>query len=315
MVPSERICSQCGWRNEPEARMCGGCGKPLGTFGAAPHNVTREIGPAGGAPFTYSGAGGDVPTNYSPGGAYSPNVPQANAGDVYSPLAPTRSYDYGTLGTLPAPGAAAASWPAPAPSYQATRRTIQPAQRRGGSCLQRMLVTLLVLVVVTTCCSAGLWSFIIRPSLHTATDSQIRAGLDALFDEASNSLEQALPLLPKGNYRDRLPIKAADINAQIRAGAAKRGVPVDSEVHFIGTDSVQVAYLLSGKQHTVTTHLYIVNGRIRARDTTDDFPLNMWESNTELETTINEALTHLTPDLHVTELHMADDALHFSFTV
>ena len=303
MVPSERICSQCGWRNEPEARMCGGCGRPLGTFGAVPRDSSL---------FPSSGAGADVPTDYTPGGMYSPYVPQANAGDVYGPLAPTRSYDYGTLGALPGRGAAPAPWPAP--TRQATLRTMQPAKRRGGSCLQRMLVTLLVLVVVTTCCSAGLWSFIIRPSLHTATDSQIRAGLDAFFDEASNSLEQALPFLPKGNHPDLLPIKAADINAQIQEGAAKKGVAVDSEVHFIGTDGVQVTYLISGKQHVVITHLYVANGRVRARETTDDFPLNMWESNTELETTINEGLTHLTPDLHVTELHMADDALHFSFT-
>jgi hypothetical protein len=86
------------------------------------------------------------------------------------------------------------------------------------------------------------------------------------------------------------------------------------EVHFIGADGVQVTYQLGGKPHTATTHLYVVDGRIRARNTTDDFPLNLVESNAELETTINESLTHLTPDLHVTELHMADDTLHFSFT-
>lgn len=29
MIPNEIQCQNCGWRNEPTARMCGGCGKPL----------------------------------------------------------------------------------------------------------------------------------------------------------------------------------------------------------------------------------------------------------------------------------------------
>jgi hypothetical protein len=32
----EIICPQCGWRNEPTARMCGGCGQPLHTPIAPP---------------------------------------------------------------------------------------------------------------------------------------------------------------------------------------------------------------------------------------------------------------------------------------
>ncbi|HEX8035728.1 MAG TPA: hypothetical protein VF510_17855, partial [Ktedonobacterales bacterium] len=249
-----------------------------------------------GSPITSTSTTGDAPTEYISGSSYDPYAP--NAGGQFSPS-----------------GAAPAHWPTlaaqPRPAYPPT---VQSARRRGRSCLQRTLLALLALVVVASCCSIGLWSFVFRPALHTAYDSQIRAGLDSLFDGASNSLEQVLPRLPKGPYSDVLPIKAADINATIQQAAAKKGVPTDSKVHFIGTDGVQVTYQLGGKPHIVTTHLYVVNGRIRARDTAVDFPLNMWESNAELETTINEALTHLTPDLHVTELHMADDTLHFSFT-
>src|SRR5690348_12535280 len=32
----EIICPFCGWRNEPTARMCGGCGQPLHTPISAP---------------------------------------------------------------------------------------------------------------------------------------------------------------------------------------------------------------------------------------------------------------------------------------
>lgn len=306
MAPSERICSNCSWRNEPDARMCGGCGRPLGTFVSTPIGMPSAPRRADRPLSTSTGAGGDAPTEYMPGGAYSP-------------LNPTRSLDYGAVGAPPLPGSTPARWPAqaqPAPqSHLPSSLAAQPARRRGGSCLQRTLLALLALVLVTTCCSVGLWSFVVRPALHTATDSQIRDGLDSMFDEASNALNQALPLLPKGSHLNDIPIKAADINARLQEAAAKKGMPVNSsEVHFVGTDSVQVTYLLSGKPHSVTTHVYVVDGRVRARDTTDDFPLSLWESNAELETTINEALTHLTPDLHVTELHMAGDALYFSFT-
>ncbi len=282
------ICTHCGWRNELGARICGGCGQPLGE----PSTPRR----ADGSPITSTGGSGDAPTEYTPGALSSP-------------------HDYGAPGMPTQPNATPARWSTrahqPQPAYAPT---VQPAKRRGGSCLQRALLTLLTLVVVTSCCGVGLWSFVIRPALHTATDSQIRAGLDSMFDEASNTLELALPRLPQGTYPDLLPIKAADINANIQAIAAKKNIPSNSEVHFIGTDGVQVTYLLGGSPHTVTTHIYVVDGRLRARNTTDDFPLNMWESNDELQTTINESLTHLTPDLHITELHMAGDALHFTFT-
>ena len=304
MTPSERICSNCSWRNEPDARMCGGCGRPLGIFGSTPIGMPSTPRRADGSLITSTGAGGgDAPTEYTPGG-------------TYSPLNPTRSLDYSASGIPPLPGSAPARWPSQAQQAQQAHSPSTPStRRRGGSCLQRTLLTLLALVAVTTCCSVGLWSFVVRPALHTATDSQIRAGLDSMFDEASNALDQMLPLLPKGSHLNDIPIKAADINAKLQEAAAKKGVPVNSsEVHFIGSDSVQVTYLLGGKPHSVTTHLYVVGGRVRAHDTTDDFPLSLWESNTELETSINEALTHLTPDLHVTELHMAGDALYFSFS-
>lgn len=288
MVPSERICANCGWRNETDARMCGGCGQPLTTFGAGLRNVSSAPRRADGTPFTSTGAGGDAPTEYMPGGINDPYAPKVG-------------------------GASPAHWPAaqPRPAYGPPA---PPARRRGGSCLQRTLLALLALVVVTSCCGVGLWTFVLRPALHTATDSQIRAGLDSTFDDVSNALEQALPRLPKGTYPDILPIKAADINAALQDSAAKKVMPAGTEIHFIGADGVQVTYLLGGKPHTATTHLYVLNGHVSARDTTDDFPLSMWESNDELEATINEALTHLTPELHVTELHMADDTFHFSFT-
>ncbi|MGZ3600241.1 MAG: zinc ribbon domain-containing protein [Ktedonobacterales bacterium] len=296
MSSSERFCPNCGWQYEPAARMCGGCGMPLGTFGAPHRNEPSVPRRADGTPVTSTTTAGDAPTEYIPGGKHNPYAP--TAGDPFSPS-----------------GAAPTQWPVsaaqPRPAYPPT---VQSTRRRGGSCLQRSLLALLALVVVASCCGVGLWSFVFRPALHTATDSQIRSGLDAQFDDISHLLEQQLPSLPAGTYPDVLPIKAADINSAIQQAAAKKTIPTGSEVHFIGTDGVQVTYLFGGKPHTATTHLYVVNGRIRARDTADDFPINMWESNAELETTINEALTHLTPQLYVTELHMANDTLHFSFT-
>lgn len=287
------ICTRCGWHNEAGARMCGGCGQPLSAVGATPVSAPSTPRHADGSPITSTSDSGDAPTAYTPGGAY----------------------DYGAAGMSPQPTAAPARWPAqaqrPQPAYALEA---QPTKRRGRSCLQRAMLTLLTLVVVTSCCGVGLWSFVLRPALHTATDNQIRTGLDNMFDQASNTLEVALPQLPQGTYRDSLPITAADINAKIQGVAAKKSMPSGSEVHFIGSDGIQVTYLLAGKPHTVTTHVYVVNGRLRARNTTDDFPLSAWESNDELETTINEALTHLTPDLHITELHMANDTLHFTFT-
>lgn len=299
MSSSERICSNCSWQNEPTARMCGGCGQPLGTLSAEHRNVQSAPRHADGSLVTSTTTSGNAPTEYLSSGASAPYTP--NVGEPYSPPPPR--------------GATPARWPAsatqPQPAYTPPPR---PVKRRGGSCLQRTLLALLALVVVTSCCGVGLWSFILRPAVHTAADSQIRAGLDTMFDEASNSLEQVLPLVPKGTHPDILPIKASDLTARIQEAAAKKGMPTDTTVHFIDPDGVQVTYLLSGKPHTVTTHLYVVGGRIRARNTTDDFPLNVVESNAELETTINESLTHLTTDLHVTELHMADDTLHFSIT-
>lgn len=312
MSPSERICSNCGWQNEPIARMCGGCGQPLGTLGANFHNVPPAPRRADGSPFTSTINSGNAPTEYLQSGVNATYLP--NAGKSYSPLDPTHTFGHGIVNPPPVPGTKPARWPAataqPQPAYTPPP---QPTKRRGGSCLQCTLFTLLTLVVVTSCCGVGFWSFVVRPALHTATDSQIRAGLDSMFDDASTALEQALPLLPAGQILNAPPIKAADINAALPSAAAKKGVPASTKVYFIGIDGVQVTYLLSGKTHSVITHLYVDNGRIKARETTDDFPLNMWESNTELETTINEALMHLTPDVHVTELHMANDTLHFSF--
>src|SRR5690349_4919649 len=140
MSSAERFCPNCGWQNESAARMCGGCGMPVGTFGTPHHNQPSAPRRADGSPVTSTATVGNAPTEYSSGGSYDPYAP--NSGGQLGPS-----------------GVAPARWPTvaaqPRPAYPPT---VQSVRRRGGSCLQRSLVALLALVVVTSCCGVGLWS-------------------------------------------------------------------------------------------------------------------------------------------------------------
>src|SRR5258706_15765305 len=157
MTPSELMCPHCGWRNEGTARMCGGCGQPLrDSSGGQPR-------PASGSPYGAASYANDAPTSLSSGVEAPRN---ARAG--------------------PPGGGNPAAWPGPGNSAGAAQ-----ASRSARGWRRALLIVFVVLLVLAVRRIAA-WSGIIRPAVHNAVDTQLRAD----FARAVHAIPAELPPPP-----------------------------------------------------------------------------------------------------------------------
>jgi hypothetical protein len=267
MSPETLVCARCGWRNEATARMCGGCGRPLRALDPAATTAVHPVSPDA----AYATG---TRTAYAPAERPSPYAPPS----TLTSSAPSRWPDAGGS-TTPRP---------PSPS---------PRRPRGWA---RALVVFLVVLLVLAGGLLGAWALVIRPAVHTAVDSSLRAALDNAVQAATANIT----IVPNGQYT--LPAAAFDAEIQ-------RQLPADSHIsdaHLdFARDGVRVTYRFFGRPGSITTHLAASDGHVVARGTTVTDVLSLVESGNEMEATLNEALGRLPSRYRVTGIRAANHTL------
>lgn len=149
---TEIRCAHCGWRNEPTARMCGGCGRPLRAFGSSGASAIRGS----------SLADMDVTDPDMPTVADLPPLAQP-VGQSRTRTAPSR-VDWQSA---PRPGA------------------------RRGSVAGRVALIGLALFALLFICACGAWAAAIRPRLHQQVDTALRAQFGDLVATANQASQLA----------------------------------------------------------------------------------------------------------------------------
>lgn len=216
MVPAEIVCARCAWRNEPTARMCGGCGAPLLTPEPVNAYQAGAVGAtAAGMPAYYSP---DAPTTMTP---TPPDLPALGM--------PAQPYPAGAVG----------GWPgAAAPVANQTKRG---ANRKriaiiSGAVLASLLVGLL-----------GAWFAIIQPALHHTVDTQLRNALASAVSGVPGNLRSAQYRVTIGEVNatleQLLPSDAPIKNLRAHANA---GALVFTYSFFGASGSVTTQPYLSG---------------------------------------------------------------------
>jgi hypothetical protein len=170
---------QCGWRNEPTALRCGGCGSPLSAAA-----VSQPAPFVGGYDATRYASEG--PTQLASAPAPAPGRPQAPA---YAQGAPV--------------------WPGAVGQPQASAR-----KRRGP---WRGLLVLLLVLAILAGGAAGTWAMVLRPAIHHILDSRLRTALDNLVAEVPAQPNVTLPpglhdvstSIPAAAFNEQLAREAA----------------------------------------------------------------------------------------------------------
>ena len=162
MVPAEIVCARCAWRNEPTARMCGGCGAPLRTpdSGAANGYQPGLVGVSGAGASAYYAP--DAPTTMTP---TPPDLPGLGA--------PGQPYVAGAVGGWPGAAAPVATETKP----RADRKRVAIIC---GAVLAALIIGLL-----------SAWFVIIQPALHRTVDTQLRNALTSVVSDVPSNLPGA----------------------------------------------------------------------------------------------------------------------------
>jgi hypothetical protein len=262
MTQSELMCPHCGWRNEETARMCGGCGQPLRDSSAGP------LRPASGSPYGAASYANDAPTSLSAGVEAPRN---ARAG--------------------PPGGGTPAAWPGPGNIAGASQA---PQSARGW---RRALLIVFVVLLVLAFGGVAAWSGIIRPAVHNAVDTQLRAD----FARAIQSIPGDLPPVP---YQ----ITAADANDYLVAHPPTDSRLQDLQVHF-SDNGIILTYTYNGSDGSVKTTLLSNGGGIKVSGTTVTGALSVFESGDEMEAALNAGLANWPRTDKVTDIHTDGDTL------
>jgi len=270
MGPETLVCARCGWRNEATARMCGGCGRPLRALDPAATTAVHPVSPDTAFP--------SAPTSYATG--------------KQTAYAPVERPPY-----TPPSTRTPSRWPDSGSSTTPRPASLSPRRPRGWA---HGLIVFLVVLLVLTGGLLGAWALVIRPAVHTAVDSSLRAALD----NAVQTTTADITVVPNGQYT--LPAAAFDAEIQ-------RQLPTDSHIsdaHLDFTrDGVRVTYRFFGRPGSITTHLAASDGHVVARGTTVEDVLSLVESGDEMEATLNEALGRLPSRYRVTGIRAANHTL------
>jgi hypothetical protein len=269
VTPADIVCQNCGWQNEPTARMCGGCGRPL-----------RESDP--GATAFVGGAGI---------GLASP----AENGATLAHDAPTLA---GLETALDAPPLKVA-WPGVAAS-RGKRAHADGAAAPSETPWWRIPLIVGAVLAVLVIALLGTWALGIRPAIHTSLDTQMRTVLDsgvyAAFTPSS--------ALSSGTYN----ISASSLNSLV-ATQLSAGSPVSNVTIAFAHNQVIVTYAFWGSSGQVVSSLGVQNSRAVATGTSVDCPLCLVESGDEMEATFNDALSKIPSTVQVTNIATINDVL------
>jgi hypothetical protein len=280
MIPVDIICQHCGWQNEPTARMCGGCGKPLrATDPGATSLATPSQEPAGWAralPGT-SPIAHDAPTMVS----ISPDTPVLGGPPAYTPA--------------DASAAPAARWP----GLGAQPRKAPAGSGGAQAPWWRIPLIAGIVLVVLVVGFLGAWAVAIRPSLHSDLDTQLRTALDSSIYQVFQGS------VPKGEKA----ISAAFIN-QVVAADLPTDSPVSNVSVAFANNQAIITYSFWGGSGAVSTNLAALNGRVVASGTSVECPLCFIESGDEMEATFNDALKQIPARTTITQIRTSNDTLY-----
>lgn len=242
--------------------MCGGCGQPLRDSSAGP------LRPASGPPYNAAGYANDAPTSLS-SGVEAPR--DARAG--------------------PPGGGAPAVWPGPSNAAGASQA---PRSARGW---RRALLIVFVVLLVLAIGGVAAWRGIIRPAVHNAVDTQLRA-------DFARTVQSIPGDLPPTTYR----ITAADVNANLPADKPNDPKLQDLQVHF-SDNGIILTYTYNGSDGSVKTTLLPNGGGIKVSGTTVTGALSVFESGDEMEAALNAGLANWPRTDKVTDIHTDGDTL------
>jgi hypothetical protein len=242
--------------------MCGGCGQPLRDSSAGP------LRPASGPPYGAASYANDAPTSLSSG--------------VEAP----RNARAGSPG-----GGNPAAWPGPGNAAGASQA---PRSARGW---RRALLIVFVVLLVLAVGGIGAWNGIIRPAVHNAVDTQLRA-----------DFARAVQVIPGDLPPMAYPIPAAVVNDNLAAHKPDDPRLQDLQVHF-SDNGIILTYTYNGSDGSVKTTLLPSGGGIKASGTTVTGALSVFESGDEMEAALNAGLANWPRTDNVTDVHTDGDTL------
>ena len=242
--------------------MCGGCGQPLRDSSAGP------LRPASGSPYGAASYANDAPTSLSSG--------------VEAP----RNARAGSPG-----GGNPAAWPGPGIAAGASQA---PRSARGW---RRALLIVFVVLLVLAVGGVAAWKGIIRPAVHNAVDTQLRA-----------DFARAVQVIPGDLPPTTYPIPAAAVNANLPALKPDDPKLQDLQVHF-SDNGIILTYTYNGSDGSVKTTLLPNGGGIKASGTTVTGALSVFESGDEMEAALNAGLANWPRTDNVTDVHTDGDTL------
>lgn len=277
MVNGDVMCERCGWRNAAPARVCGGCGQPL-----------RQVNVPG-----YGAAGG--------GGSALAGTYAADAATLYQPQIPAAGASMpmaGYSGPDTQPDYARPAWP------RGTAGEVAEPPRRPRSGPRRLLSAVMILAVVAGVL-LGAWVVAIRPAIHGAVDGRIRSVLNSGVDQVPNV--PFLALVGPVNVH----LSASDVNDMLARELPADSPVSDPHVRF-ANGQVVVTFTAAGQQGQVTTRLVDVDGRLKAENTQVSCPLCVVESDTEMQSAINDSLSQLPSSYNVTQFSVGQDEINLT---
>jgi hypothetical protein len=242
--------------------MCGGCGQPLRDSSAGP------LRPASGPPYNAASYANDAPTSLSSGVEAPRN---ARAG--------------------PPGGGNPAVWPGPGNAAGASQAS------RSARGWRRALLIVFVVLLVLTLGGVAAWNGIIRPAVHNAVDTQLRAD----FARAVQSIPGDLPPMT-------YPITAAVVNDNLAAHKPDDPKLQDLQMHF-SDNGIILTYTYNGSDGSVKTTLLPNSGGIKVSGTTVTGALSVFESGDEMEAALNAGLANWPRTDKVTDIHTDGDTL------
>ncbi|GEM_PF-1843374 len=264
-TPSTIICARCGWQNEATARMCGGCGAPLRSTDPAATSQANT-GPV----ELYSQ---DAPTTVSPNPGVGADMimPQPYAQPATPPAQPQPATPVGG----PAP-----AWPG------AGQAAAKSATRQFRWWL--IPVIILAIIVVLGIGTLGVYGLGISPSMHNQVQTVFPNALGHAFTQVNSTLTPT---------NGQVQIPAATLDQLISAQSPTSGSITNLHLRYTNA-GFQLTYTFNffGSETQDTTAFFSVDpgNRLAARGTIVDGSMSLFESGTEMEQILNNALANLT---------------------
>lgn len=198
------------------------------------------------------------------------------------------------------PDPARREWPVPA----AGGGGATSGRRRSGP---RRLLSLVLTLAVVAGILLGAWVVAIRPAIHGAVDSRVRSALDSGVSQVPD-----VPFLAALGPIN-VHLQAADVNNALARDLPPDSPVSDAHVQF-ANGQVVVTFSAAGQQSQVTTRLTKVDGHLKAADTHVSCPFCLVESDAEMQSAFNDALSQLPSNYKVTKLSVGQDEITLTVT-